>query len=521
MAPHNRHRPPALPPLPCPLTYDAAGRWTPSTITAARQCVLNNLERDLSWWRKRKGCSSNLLDVDATLCRLRMQGPRNVLTNMMLVRSVHGRLFASILLDPGDERGPMRHWPARTVAALQQLAAVQQRIDAGLLPPLPNLTAIVNPHDSPQQFTRTDWCGFAPILSNSRVSGENHDLMMPDFSFAPFGYLTNMIDANMSGSSSVPRGWPIEREAIYASGRRTSYAQKRRSLFWRGGVTHEQRRVYSQAIMNKTIAMPPEVTSDVFLCGAHCTLSAGVPPEAWCDHQQLLSLPGHSFAVGFKYTMLCSSVVVRGAHSDVPCEAAKHACPRVFEQFWHAGLKADEHYIVSHAVPDLPAAVRRADSHPEASQIAARSADYAYHLLDPDFISDYWHALLRGYAGLFDSSHDASSTPAEVCERPHRKAPLSPEERVCFRGPKGSCFLKMLGDRSDNAFHQVPSATDIARECSSTTGMQQLYRRFTRVVPLRFTGGGNVSNEARNALHSYQAGSHRKAPRTTRDTSSQ
>ena len=66
--------------------------------------------------------------------------------------------------------------------------------------------------------------------------------MMPDFSFAPYGYLTNMIDANMSGSSSVPRGWPVEREAIYAAGRRAPYAQKRRSLFWRGGVTHERRR---------------------------------------------------------------------------------------------------------------------------------------------------------------------------------------------------------------------------------------------------------------------------------------
>ena len=95
----------------------------------------------------------------------------------------------------------------RTVAALQQLSALQQRIDDGLLPPLPNLTAILNPHDSPQQFARTDWCGLAPILSNSRVSGENRDLMMPDFSFAPFGYLTNMIDANMSAGVAVPRGW--------------------------------------------------------------------------------------------------------------------------------------------------------------------------------------------------------------------------------------------------------------------------------------------------------------------------
>ena len=514
MAPHRHHRPPALPPLPCPLTYDAAGRWTPKTISDARTCVLNNLERDLSWWRTRKGClqARQVPDIDATLCRLRMDAPRMVLTNMMMVRSVNGRLVASILLDPGDDRGPMRHWPGRTIAALQQLAAVQNRINAGVLAPLPNFTVIVNPHDSPHQFARNDWCGLAPVLSNSRVSGENRDLMMPDFSFAPYGYLTNMIDANMSGSSAVPRGWPAEREAIYASGRRLPYAQKKRSLFWRGGETHEQRRVYSSAITKKSVALPPTVAADVHLCGAHCTLSAGVPPEGWCDHQQLLSLPGHSFAVGFKYTLLCSSVIVRGAHADVPCESAKHACPRVFEQFWHAALRADEHFIASHSVDDLSAAVRKADEHPEAAQIAARSADYAYHLLDPDFISDYWHALLRGYAGLFDWSA-ADATPASTCERAHRKMPLSPQERVCFRGPKGACFLKLLGDQTDDAFVPVPSSAEIAAECSTTIGMMQLYRRFTRVVPLRFTGGGNVSSAAHAALQSYLAGSNRKAPK--------
>ena len=114
MSPKNKHRPPALPPLPCPLTYDTDGRWTPSTIAAARQCVLNNLDRDLSWWRskKAKGCGARVPDIDGTLCRLRMQGPRSVLTNMMLVRSSNGRLSAKVLLDPGDDRGPMRHWPA-------------------------------------------------------------------------------------------------------------------------------------------------------------------------------------------------------------------------------------------------------------------------------------------------------------------------------------------------------------------------------------------------------------------------
>ena len=119
MAPRLHNRPPTLPPLPCPLTYDANGRWPPSTVSAGRQCVLRNLERDLDWWRSRKGCNARALpDIDATLCRIRHMGPRGVLTNLMLVRSSNGRLSASILLDPGDERGPMRHWPAVRASTL-------------------------------------------------------------------------------------------------------------------------------------------------------------------------------------------------------------------------------------------------------------------------------------------------------------------------------------------------------------------------------------------------------------------
>ena len=201
-------RPEPLPPLPCPLPYDANGMWTKATTAAARTCVLRNLERDLSWWRDRKECKAGrrrIPDVDATLCRVRAQNPRMVLTNFMLIRSRRGRLQAKILHDPGDERGPTRHWPARPVAALQQLSEVQRRIDEGTLPPLADFVAILNLHDSPNQFARFDWCGRVPLLSNSRVSAENRDLMMPDFSFAPLSYLTNMIDANLSSALSVPR----------------------------------------------------------------------------------------------------------------------------------------------------------------------------------------------------------------------------------------------------------------------------------------------------------------------------
>lgn len=512
---HPSSRPDPLPPLPCPLPYDMKTQeWTPSTTLAARKCVLANLERDLGWWRdgqKLGQCKSRLADVDATLCRLRAQGLKNVLTNMMLLRSENGRLSAKILLDPGDERGPMRHWPGRPIAALQQLAAVQHHIDDGTLPPLPNFTAIVNPHDQPQQYARNDWCGLVPLLSNSRVSAENRDLMMPDFSFAPFSYLTNMIHANASAGFSVPRGWPEEREAIYRSGRRMPYSQKQRALFWRGGVTHEQRRVYSTAVVGKKVTMPSGVAADVHLCGAHCSLSDGLPPEAWCGYQQLLSLPGHSFAVGFKYTLLCSSLVVRGAHTDV-CPASK--CPRVYEQFWHAGLKKNEHFFSSNNVNDLPEAVERADKHPkEAALVAMRAADYAYHVLDPEFITEYWHTLLRGYASLFDWEDSRRSSATEMCQQPHRQHAATPGERICFRGPKGGCLLKLLGSPADDGFTPIPSMSEMTSHCKSTAGMQTLYRSFARVLPVRFTGMNNVTDAARMALTSWRAGSNRKAPK--------
>ena len=436
---------------------------------------------------------------------------------MMLVRSVNGKLYAKILLDPADDRGPMRHWPGRTIAALQQLAAVQHQIDEGNLPPLPDFTAILNPHDSPQQFSRMDWCGFVPLLSNSRVSVENRDLMMPDFSFAPFGYLTNMIDANMSRAAAVPRGWPKEREAIYRSGRRLPWEQKQRDLFWRGGETHVQRRVYSAAIETGNVTMPTGIPADVILCGAHCSVSVGIPPEAWCSHKQLLSLPGHSFAVGFKYTLLCSSVVVRGAYAGVPCEE-KVNCPRVYEQFWHAGLQRDEHFVASRTVADLSNVVLDADRRASAPLIASRSADYAYHVLDPAFISEYWHALLKGYAALFDWNDHALNA-RKLCAAKHRKAPVSLEEQHCFQGFQGDCAFELLGGEGDAAtFVRIPSMQELETECSSTLGMQKMYRRFATVVPWRFTGAGpdNATKAARNALRSWMEGSYKKANRTVR-----
>ena len=99
-------------------------------------------------------------------------------------------------------------------------------------------------------------------------------------------------------------------------------------------------------------------------------------------------MPGHSFAVGFKYTMLCGSLVVRGAHNP-------HGAREEFEQWWQAGLRENEHYVISRKPDDLPELLTRA--WPNGVFIGRRGADYTYQVLSPEFILTYWHALLTGY----------------------------------------------------------------------------------------------------------------------------
>ena len=95
---------------------------------------------------------------------------------MVLLQSRGGNLSALLLVDPGDERDPRRHWPGCPIAALQQLAELQQRIREGVLPPLPEFVAIINPHDQPEQLATNGWCGLLPISSNSRTLGAHRDV---------------------------------------------------------------------------------------------------------------------------------------------------------------------------------------------------------------------------------------------------------------------------------------------------------------------------------------------------------
>ena len=103
----------------------------------ATASALADLQASLAWWREsacagRPSTRANTAPtVDATLCRPHATHSHSKtvpkLTNMMLLKSAAGRLSATILLDPSDPSGPMRHWPGHTIAALQQLAEVQQQ----------------------------------------------------------------------------------------------------------------------------------------------------------------------------------------------------------------------------------------------------------------------------------------------------------------------------------------------------------------------------------------------------------
>lgn len=277
----------------------------------AQEGVLASLRSDLEWWRLLGTRSGRAPDLDATLCRIRAKRPHRrtggTLTNMLLLRSRGGRFGAAILLDPADISGPLKRWPARAVAALLQLSLLQMAIDTGRLPTLPDFVAVLNPHDSPEQMAlNSSWTGLLPLLSNSRIRGEHRDLLMPDYSFAPGAYLTSglWMSAGRDGgrNGSLPRGWPDEFRDISDAGRRTAWREKRPALFWRGALTHPQREAYIRALMSGLVRMPAGVAADVRPpCTAHCSkLQGAVAPEHWCANQLLLSLPGHSFAVGFK-----------------------------------------------------------------------------------------------------------------------------------------------------------------------------------------------------------------------------
>lgn len=130
---------------------------TDRATASAREAVFAALQERLRWWQS-ESCggstppSPRAPDVDATLCRLGTQTKGFVLTNQLLVRNLHGRLHAVILIDQRDKHlndTKVSWWPARSLAQLQQLAELQARVDEHSLPALPPFTVLVSSHDSP------------------------------------------------------------------------------------------------------------------------------------------------------------------------------------------------------------------------------------------------------------------------------------------------------------------------------------------------------------------------------------
>ena len=74
--------------------------------------------------------------------------------------------------------------------------------------------------------------------------------------------------------------------------------------------------------------------------------------------------------------------------------------------------------------------------------------------------------------------------------------------------------MKLMGTSRDQDFVPIPSTQSMAEQCATTAGMQDLYRSFASVLPVRFAGGApNVSEAARSALQAWKEGSFKKVPK--------
>ena len=126
--------------------------------------------------------------------------------------------------------------------------------------------------------------------------------------------------------------------------------------------------------------------------------------------------------------------------------------------------------------------------------IGRRGADYAFHVLDPAFVLEYWHALLSGYAALHEWKFPL--TTVNACEQPPPRPALPSDslnklEQACLKGPRtGQCQMgdgfRLVADPAD--FVPILPPEIVASEISSKKGLARLYSRYARVVPNRFGG---------------------------------
>jgi len=491
---------------------------------AARAQVLSSMRRRVEWWRT-SSCGDAAPprhpDLDATLCALGGRSTRT-LTNVLLLRSERGRLGAAILVDQRDKHindAKPPGWPARSLALLQQLASLQERVDAGQLPPLPPFTALLSSDDFPHQHANvSSWCGLVPLLSNSAVAGTHRDLLMPDYSFGPSAYLANDLKAPNASSTMLPRGWPAERAGLYRHGAATAWQAKQPSAFWRGaGDSSAARRTFVEAISAAGV-LPRGMRADVHLCASHCSAAEGAALAEWCDHQLLLVLPGTSFKVGLKYALLCSSLVLvageaasgggsgGGGSGGGGGGASGVRIHANHEQWWEAGLADGAHYLRAEQTSDVAAVLAEATATQErAAAIGARGAAYAWGVLDPVFVLEYWHALLSEYAALYDWHS------VDACGRGGARSgsgdgsTSSRHEETCLRGGISVDAHERCGHTqwalASAEVQPIPPPAKLAEAVRTSEGLERLHRHFATVIPLRFAG----VREARSAEHGIAA----------------
>lgn len=152
---------------------------------------------------------------------------------------------------------------------------------------------------------------------------------------------------------------------------------------------------------------------------------------------------------------------------------------------FHAGLRAEEHFVSSSSAADLAPALARALRDPaRAEEMSARGREFGSAVLDPEFVTRYWHALLSGYGALFDwgAALREAPSPAEACAR--RPAPRNRGERLCGRGKGDDCDLTPLDLVGDRLFTPIPSPAELRPFASDPAA---LHRRFARVIPRRFS----------------------------------
>ena len=495
-----------------------------AAAASARASILAAQDERLNWWYRDScgGAASPLRGadfdsvIDDTLCALSGRASKGfALTSMLLVRNDDSnQLRAALLVDQSDKHindaAPI-NWPARSLAQLQQLAALQEAIARGALPPLPPFTALLSSLDYPlQRLDSGSWCGLAPLLSNAAVRGVHADLLMPDYSFSPVAYLPNALVPPNASVAALPRGWTIERDSLWRRGAATPYAKRRREVFWRGGASsNAARRPLLAAVVRAAANASAAMRANVRACErGHCEAGEGATLAEWCDRKLLLVLPGNTFKVGHKYALLCRSLVVvlgeaargaataaavddaaaanRAAGEGKPADGSSAPPPLQpeYEQWWEAGLRDGVHLVRAATPADVPLR-ETAVGERWAAAVGARGAEYAYAALEPSFVLEYWHALFAGYAALFDGG-GSSGGGGRRDGGAALRGPPNRHEQACASG-SGRAVAR--GD-----LRPIPPAAALAEAIRSREAMEQLYRQFATVLPLRFAGVRRASD---------------------------